>query len=455
VSPQTDPTPGREEQWVDAFALEGGEGSRANPFKRVPTKLPAGVTLHLLSGLYEGPFDLPAGARVEGHGEVVLHATAPAVVVAGEALELVHVSVQGGAVGVRVTGASRLRDVRVSGHQRVGVDVPAGAEFEAEALTVEGTIPEALGLEATDSQVTVKGATFRGDLKRALKLEGGRATLEGVVSEGGRTLVHATGVELRLSKARAVGGTGPAVFLAGGGANVDGLEVDGHESALSVASGAKVDARAIRARGARDTGVVFLKSSGTLKDVEVRGAGPGGAVQLLESDVTLDDARLIGCKAMGIFVRRGRARLVRVVVDELSAEANPNGTRSLGDALMLRDAEVQVDHVTAREVEGSALFASAYATVTVGTLVGERTGGGVLFVERGATVRARHVSSNATLGPAVTVPDQATLDVERLVVSGGAEVPVYAACSDGALVRLKQLETTVPQPAAACVRVGP
>ncbi|MEW5741056.1 MAG: hypothetical protein AB1938_19195 [Myxococcota bacterium] len=447
--------PARAEVWVDAYALEGGDGTRSRPLKRIPGELPARVALHLASGLYEGPFAFPVGARVVGHGEVVLHAEAPVVVVTGEALELAHVSVQGGAVGVSLLGKCFLDEVHVSGHREAGVDVREGAVLEAKGLSLDGTIPEALGLRARSAEVKVRGASFRGGLKRALQLEGGAATLTDVRSEGGRTLVHASGVTLTLSQARAWGGTGPAVFVAGGQARVEGLEVDGHASALSVASGARVDARGLRSQRAYESGVVFMRASGSLRDVEVSHAGPGGAVQLLDSEVTVEDARLLDSKAMGVFVRKGRARLSRVVVERLSAEANGDGTRSLGDALMLRDAQVEVDEVTAREVEGSALFASAFATVRVGTLVAERTGGGVLYVERGATVRAKDVTSRATLGPAVTVPDKASLEVQRLVVSGGAEVPVYAACGDGALVQVGTLDTSVPQPASPCVQVGP
>ncbi|GMU63699.1 MAG: hypothetical protein AMXMBFR34_54620 [Myxococcaceae bacterium] len=169
----------------------------------------------------------------------------------------------------------------------------------------------------------------------------------------------------------------------------------------------------------------------------------------------MEDARVTDSTAMGVFVRKGRARLLRVTVERLSAEANADGTRALGDALMLRDAEVEVDQLTAREVEGSALYASAFATVRVGTLLAERTGGGALLVERGASVTVKELTSRGTLGPAVTVPDKAKLSVGRLVVSGGAEVPVFAACEDGAEVHLGRLDSTVPQPPAKCLRLGP
>ncbi|MCC6332620.1 MAG: hypothetical protein IT380_01375 [Myxococcales bacterium] len=447
--------PARVELWVDEYAAAGGDGTKQHPFKRLPEELPERVDLHLKSGLYEGPFVFPRDARVEGHGQVVLHAEAPAVVVTGGALELVHVSVQGGAVGVAVTGRARLEAVHVSGHREAGVRVGDGGTLEVVKLEVEGTIPEALGVWATGATVSVEGAQFRGDLKQAIRVEGGTARLEDVRSEGGRTLVQAMSAELTLSKARAAAGRGAAVLVSGGVARVTGLEVDGHEVALNALSQAKVDAQGLRSRRPYYAGVVFVGASGTLRDVEVSGAGPGGGVQALDSDLRVEDAHVTDSMAMGVFVRKGRARLVRVTVERLSAEANADGTRALGDALMLRDAEVEVEQLAAREVEGSALYASAFATVRVGTLLAERTGGGALLVERGASVTVKELTSRGTLGPVVTVPDKAKLSVDRLVVSGGAEVPVYAACEDGAEVRLGRLDSTVPQPPAKCVRLGP
>jgi len=440
--------------WVDAYAPEGGDGTKERPLKRLPVEVPAPADFHLATGLYEGPFHFADDVRLEGHGQAVLHAAAPAVVVDGAGVELVRVSVQGGGVGLRVSGDATLDAVHVSGHQKVGVELLPGARVRAAALEVVGSIPESVGVKATGATLTLEGAHFLGDLRHGVRLEGATATLSGLRSEGGQTLVHAKDSTLTLLDTRALGGVGPAVLVSGGSARIEGLTVEWHSVALNVTAGAEVHAKALRSRRAHETGVVFLASKGTLQDVEVVRPGNGGGLQLLDSDVTVEDLHVEDAPAMGVFVRKGRARLKRLILEGVTSEANSDGTRSLGDALMLRDAEVDVEDAWVRDVEGSALYASAYAKVTVGTLSCERSGGGAAVVERGARLTAKTLSSKGALGPAVSVLEDGSLDVERLVVSGGAEVPIYAACAERAAARVGALDTSLTQPALPCVRLG-
>lgn len=440
--------------WVDAAARPGGDGSRERPLKRVPTELPERVVLHLSTGLYEGPFTFPAGARVEGHGEVVLHAAAPAVVVTGDGLTVVHVSVQGGDVGLRLTGHAALERVHVSGHRRTGVEVAPGSRLEARQLEVVGTIAESVGVHASRATLHVTGARFTGDLRRGFKLEGGAAVLSDARSEGGNTLVDARDAAVTLERASATAGRGPAVFLSGGAARVDGLLVEGHESALHTVGVTGLDVRHVRSARAGSTGIVLMGSSGTLRDLGVVRAGPGGGVQALDADVSLEDVSVRGAGAMGVFVRRGKARLRRVIIEGVEGEPDGAGGRALGDALMLRDAVVDVDEVTVRDVEGAALHASAFATVTVGRLSCERTGGGLVYVERGAAVTARELTARGTMGAAVLVPDEARLEVESLVIRGAGEGPIFANCAAGAKVSIGALDSTLEPPPTPCVAIA-
>lgn len=448
------PAPERPSLWVDAAARPGGDGSRERPLKRVPAELPERVALHLSTGLYEGPFAFPAGARVEGRGEVVLHAAAPAVVVTGDALTLVHVSVQGGDVGLHLSGPTSLERVHVSGHRKVGVEVLPGARLDAQQLEVVGTIAEAVGVHASAATLHVSGARFTGDLRQGFKLEGGAAVLSGAKSEGGNTLLNARDVDVTLERASATAGRGPAVFLSGGTARVDGLVVDGHESALHTLRVTGLDVRHLRATRPSSAGVVLQGTSGTLRDVGVVRTGPGGGLQALDSDVTLEDVTVREAGAMGVFVRKGQARLRRVTIEGVEGESDGAGGRVLGDALMLRDAVVDVDEVTVRDVEGAALYASAFATVSVGRLSCERTGEGLAYVERGAVVKARELTARGTMGAAVLVPDQARLEVETLVIRGAGEGPIFANCAAGATVSIGALDTTLEPPASPCVTIA-
>ncbi|MEW6430628.1 MAG: hypothetical protein AB1730_03890 [Myxococcota bacterium] len=446
--------PERPQLWVDASSRPGGDGSRERPLKQIPAALPERVDLHLVSGLYEGPFALPVGARVEGHGEVVLHAAAPAVVVTGEGLALLRLSVQGGAVGLELTGQTWLEAVHVSGHREVGVDVRPGARLDAQRLEVVGTIAGALGVRATNATLHVSGASFTGDLKHGFWLNGGTAVIADARSLGGNTLLNARQADLTVQRARAIGGRGPAVFLSGGAARVEDVQVDGHEVGLQTRPGVRLDVRRFSASRPSSAGLVLMGATGTLREVSVTAAGPGGGVQLLGADVELTDLNVRDAGAMGVFVRKGAVRLRQLTVSGVRAEVNVDGSRVLGDALMLRDAVVDVDDVSVEDVEGAAVYAAAFARVTVGRLEAWRTGGGLLLAERGAAVTAKQLVLHGTLGPAVIVPDGARVDVGRLSIGGQAELPIAADCRAGAAVSVSVLETTLEQPTADCITIG-
>jgi hypothetical protein len=441
--------------WVDGAAPAGGDGSRGRPLRAVPEGLPAHVELHLVSGVYEGPFTLPPGARVEGHGEVVLHAAAPAVVVTGEGLTLTRVSVQGGGVGVQLRGAARLERVRVSGHRQVGVEVAEGAKVELEHLDLVGTIPDSVGLRARGATLRGAGVTLSGGLRHGLKLEGGAATLSSVSSEGGGTTLHARDVDLTADGVKATAGRGPAVFLSGGAARLSRLEVEGHDSALHALRVTRLEVSRLRSNRSTTAGVLLQGTTGTLRDVVVTRTGTGGGLQALDSDVTLEDLRVQDAIDTGLVVLRGKARLRRAVFERVAGGDTGRGEQQQqGDALMLREATVEVDEVTVRDVEGSALFASAYAVVTVGRLTCERSGGGLAFLERGAAVKARTLTSLGSLAAAVVAPNDARLDVDTLRVRGASDGPVFAGCDAGARVAIGTLESTQDLPASPCVTVG-
>src|SRR5438105_15570447 len=79
---QANPPPAAEPEarpvrWVDAYARSDGDGSAEHPFRSLGTALLAGrsqdARLQLRAGLYPGPFELPAGASLEGPESAVLY----------------------------------------------------------------------------------------------------------------------------------------------------------------------------------------------------------------------------------------------------------------------------------------------------------------------------------------------------------------------------------------------
>lgn len=433
--------------WVDAFAPAGGDGTRERPLKAIPGALPDGVELHLASGLYEGPFVLPDGAVVEGRGEVVLHATGEVVVTARRAA-LSRVSIQGGATGLLASGVVTLEAVRVSGFRTVGVRAE-GAQLSARGLVVEGTIEGATGLTAAGGLTSLVSARFSGGLVRAVSLAGGRAVLKNVASEGGKTLVRALGVELDAQQLSASAGTGAALIVSGGRALLREVTVTGHEYALLASNGARLELRGLVSRGALVAGVSLLASEATLEGLTIERPGSHGALELLDSKTTVTDARVREARALGLWVRKGTATLTRVTVEGVLAEG-AGDAESQGDAFHFRDAEVDGDELTARDVGGSGVYATAVANVRLGAVRTERTGFGALVVERGAKVTVRSLVAAASRGAAVSVLDHGTLELGRLEVKG-ADVPVWAECAEGADVQLGALVSGLEQPRSPCV----
>src|SRR5688572_12720748 len=111
--------------WVDGGLLDDGDGTKARPFKRLPKALEAaaalGAELRVESGLYEGPFIVPAGVRIVGIGLVVLHADGPAALLAADRVELESLTIQGGLMGLVVQGDVTLRNVSFSGQRQVAL----------------------------------------------------------------------------------------------------------------------------------------------------------------------------------------------------------------------------------------------------------------------------------------------------------------------------------------------
>jgi hypothetical protein len=444
VAPE--PPLGRPALWVDASAREGGDGTRERPVRSLPRELPADTDVHVRTGLYEGPFVLGDGASLEGHGEVVLHAGPDGALLRAGNGAVRGVSLQGGAVGLEATGALSLERARLSGQRQQAATITGSVR--ARDLEVVGVVEGIDGLVVSGA-LELDRARFTGGLKRAVRvLEGGRALVRASTSEGPKTFVHALSARVALKDGAARGGSSAAVFISGGELAVDDLDVTGHEYALQAVRGARVTAKGLRSTGALDAAVSVIEVTLELRDAQLAHTGPGGAVSAQQSTTTLEDVSVRDATHLGFFVKQGSARLARCAVERVSADGV-----SQGDAVMARDARVTIEGLRVADVEGSALFASAFAEVSVRRLEVERAAASAFFVERGATVRGGDVLVRGGRGPAVLVPDAATVELEGLSVASG-EVPIYAECDLGARVTVRRLESTQPQPQSRCVSLA-
>ena len=56
-------------------------------------------------------------------------------------------------------------------------------------------------------------------------------------------------------------------------------------------------------------------------------------------------------------------------------------------------------------------------------------------------------------GPAIAVPDKATVALEDAQLTG-REAPIWAECAQGAAVTVKRMKSNLPQPPSACVELS-
>lgn len=438
----------RLELWVDAFSRGPGDGSRARPYRALAEALRPGATVHLQTGLYRGPFVLPEGVTLQGHGEVVLYVEGLETTVAASAATLRGLSVQGGGVGLEAGGAVVVEQVHFSGQRRQAAH--ARGALTVRGGHVEGSVEGIDGLVGEEATLVLAGTRFSGGLRRAVSASGGQLTARQLSGEGVKTLLWARGARVDAEGLESALGSGPAVFLSGGEARLAGVRIRGHEYGVQAASGARLTLEGLAASRCLLAAVAVQQATLHLSRSTVEHAG----LQLLASDSTVAAVTVRDAAGLGVLVRQGRARLTRLTVERVRDEV-AHGERALGDAVHARDAEVWLDEVTTRDVGGSALFLSAVATAHVGTLVAERCGNGAVYVERGARLTARHLDVRGVQGSAVVVPDAATVEVERLTVRGATEWPVWAECAAGAAVRVAHLDSAAPRPESPCVTVGP
>lgn len=433
----------RAQVYVDASAPAGGDGSATRPWKTLPPRLPARTDVHVLTGLYRGPFLLDDDAHLEGQGEVVLHAEPGQVVLTLGRGSAAGVSLQGGDVGLLALGEGRVERLRLSG-QRVAAARVQG-DLTAAELDVVGVVEDADGLVVTGS-LALEASRFTGGLRRALRLlEGARATLGKLTSEGPKTFLHALAARVDLREAHASQGAGPAIFLSGGEATLEGVDVRGHEYGLQLASGARATLTHFTSGGALEAAISSYGSTLTLRRSTLGGSGTGGALFAQQSTVRAEDLVVRDARHLALLLRQSTVHLERCRIERVSHDGD-----ALGDGVMARDSRVEIVDLRVSDVEGSALFAGAAAVVSITGLQVDRAHRSALFVERGSRLTADAVLVRGGSGPAVLVPDAATVSIGTLSVAGG-EVPIYAECDQGAQVFLGRLEATLPQPESRCI----
>ena len=437
------------ELWVDGSAPQGGNGKSDQPMRDLRSALAPGALIHLAPGIYPGPITLPDGVvLISKKGLGVITLDGPGAVITASRARLEGIAIQGGEVGLLALGRVELKDVRLSGQRTLGARVESPGVLKAEGLEVVGVGSGVDGVQANPgTKVSLTGARFSGGLRRAIDALDAEIELDDAQSMGVKEQLHLEGGRATVKSSSALGGTGPAWFVARAFFLGDGLTVRGHEYAVLSGNNAQLQLSHLDVKGAQLAAVGLVKSKVELHDATLEG-GSYAAVQLLECDSHLDGIEVTRASANAVVVRLGRARLERITVRQVDAEGAGGG----GDGLHLRGGEVELREVLVQNCAGAAVLATAQAKVTIDRLGADRCRAGAAVVELGSTVTARGVVVKDPFGPALTVPDASTLSVTDLVLSG-AEVPVWAECDAGATVTLSGIQGMGSWRAPRCVSI--
>ncbi len=434
---------------IDAFATSGGDGSAHAPLKAFPPVIAPGARFEVRSGLYQGPFVFPRDVVIAARGEVVFHAEGlDATVVNGEGeLTLTGVSIQGGLTGLRAHGTTVLERAHFSGQHGVAIETMS-------TLTVKDSVFKGLGSESKgivvhDASLALERVAFTGGYGRAIELVHASATIRNATWEGPRTALHAVDSTSAVLESTASGGSGPAFFAARGTLTLGKVKVEGHEYAVQTGSGTTLEVDGFWAKRPLLAAFGLVETQARLTAIELEASGSMGGVQAIGCALQLTHSKISDSPSTGLVSRKGTLLLDDVRITGVRAEVERNGSRSLGDAVHLRDVTASLKNLTVSDVEGSAVYVTAGAKVTIEHLVSERAGEGALLVERSSQVEASDVQSTGTLSPAVAVIDGASLKIDALIVKG-SEVPLWAECSQRVSVTIRSM-----QPAPQSLKLGP
>jgi len=435
--------------FVDASAAPGGDGSRERPLRALPAGTASG-RFSLAAGVYPGGVVLE-NAELVGGPAVVLAATPPAACVRTRgAVRLEQVQIQGGATGVVVEGGRTvLSGVSISGQRGPAVEVGAGAELVLGSSRVQASVSAVPGVRILPGgKADLTRVRFQGPFQRAvdakspagLRLSGVQVqdAVTGLWLSGGAAVVE--GMEVR-------GGRGPGLYVAGATVQLRDVRVGGHEYGLLTGDGARIDGRGIRSSGAARAGLGLVKSKGTLEDVHIESAGPMGGVQLISSEVRLRGLEVQNGHASGLVARDAQLTV------EGATFRGPSGVDpSDGDAVQIRGGTATLGGVRVQDCSGVGVLAAeaSIVTLTRATVSGAEVAG--LAVETEARLTGNEVSVEGTSGPAVLVTDRASAQLRGMITRRNRDGALWAECSQGVKVEIEGWTGDVtPQP-APCVR---
>lgn len=345
--------------FVDAGA-SGGTGTRESPLASLTDALrvtPAGGTIILAPGRYEGPFTIRTGVTVKGACAASTLLTVPATFASGSVRVV-------SADGARIV----LRDLTIGRAATPGVQVVGeGRDLALEGVVIEQTrgtaVLAGLGAVLTARDLSIRdidiaeGSTARG---YGVAFEaGGSSTLERI------SIVRATGAGIIAGQSPAVVSVRDAVVRDTRGAPVSLQQGMG----ILVANGPRIEGTRVAVYGNRDHGVLIDAATARLEDAVVSGT------------LSAEGARDFG---RGVGVQNGAAAELRRVRIENNRDAGLHA--STGSEVVIEDSFIRdTDVEEASQRGGRGINAVVGAVVRGARIVLQRNHDTAAAVEDGGS----------------------------------------------------------------------
>jgi hypothetical protein len=429
--PPASQAPDPAEFWVDAYAAPDGDGGVAAALKTLPRRPSAGV-IHLRSGLYRGPFELEDDTTVIGHGQAVLFLEGEGVVATARGrVKFEHVAFQGGSVGLSSSGSTQLDEVTFSGHRAAAIEL-RDAGVTGRRVDVSGRTGS--GIEAIASTIDLEKLRLSGSLSVGLQARSSSVSVRGVVSEGPATAVQSIGGRLTLEDVKAASGSRAAIATNDAETTLRRADVTGHEYGL-LSKGGGLRVEGMTSRGAEIAGVAIVNASVALTNVTVLQSGSGGGLQLLDCESTGEGLLVDGARGTGLLLRKGRATIGTLRVRAVLADVGATDPTVSGDAVQVRDAQLELKRLLASELEGAGLVATNFASVRVGVVNVDTAATAAIRADRKSRVVASVVAASFIRGHVLAAFEGAQIDVGSLSARDVGNV-AWADCLEGGSIRI-------------------
>jgi hypothetical protein len=414
-------------------------------------KSPAGIELevHLATGFYRGPFEVPAGVRLSGTRLAVLLAEGDEVAIRPQGpVTLEGVTVQGGRVGIEGGERTRLVDVQFRGQTRSAIHLQRGV-LESSRCQFAALTADSLGISIEGTATAhLTQVQFVGPFRRAIELQGSAVLLiDGATFDGSVTAIHQVGGRVSISNASISGGRGPALFSARGETKLFRVDVFGHEYAVLANNGAFLTIKEFSSIRPERAGIALVKSSADMDGIILIANGSFGGVQLVSAVASLRRFWIYRADAYGIQARDSRLFLRDGAVTHVRDQ-----TGTSGDGIQLRQSDAAIESVSVHDTQGAGLLVAEGSKARVRDLSLVHCGWAGILSETQGEVDGSSVVARDSQSAAVVVLGESRADFRVLTSERNQSGAFWVECHNGARTRVWRLRTDEPGHYDRCVK---